>query len=156
VAKASESKKRLLRALVAEDDPGMRQLIVGIMELDGWDVREAVDGDEAVTIAGVWHPDAVVIDVVMPNKDGLTAVREIRELDGGRHVGVVVVATTAALEHEARSAGSDHFMVAPLDASELSARARAAHRWRRSRDRAAAPSPADGTGGGDEDGISPR
>jgi two-component system, OmpR family, response regulator len=138
MAKASPTKKRLLRALVVEDDPGMRQLIVGIMELDGWDVREARDGDEAVTIAEGWRPDALVIDVVMPGKDGLTALREIRQMEGGGEVGMLVVAATPGMEHEARNAGSDQFMVVPLDASELSARVRAAHRWRRRTDHEAA------------------
>src|SRR5262245_49229779 len=134
MTKASPSKKRLLRALVVEDDPGMRQLIVGIMEVDGWDVRKARDGDEAVTIAEGWRPDAVVIDAVMPGKDPLAAVREIREMDGGGEVGMLVLASTPGMEHEARNAGSDQFMVVPLDASELSARVRAAHRWRRRTD----------------------
>lgn len=150
MVKASENKKRLLRALVVEDDPGMRKLIVGIMELDGWDVREARDGNEAVSIAEGWRPDAIVIDVVMPGKDGLTAVREIRQMEGGAEVGMLVVAATAGMESEARDAGSDQFMVVPLDARELSARVRAAHRWRRRADHVA------GTDGGSPESVSRR
>ena len=87
-----------------------------------------------MTIAEGWRPDAVVIDVVMPGKDGLTALREIRQMEGGGEVGMLVLAVTPGMEHEARNAGSDQFMVVPLDASELSARVRAAHRWRRRSD----------------------
>lgn len=129
----SSRDKRLLRALVAEDDPGIRRLIVGMLEMDGWEVREAVDGEEAVTIAEDWHPDAVVIDVMMPNKDGLTAVREIRSMDGGEDVGVIVVSATvsAQAEADARDAGSDEFLAKPFDPRDLSARAKAAMRWHR-------------------------
>jgi DNA-binding response OmpR family regulator len=125
----SHTDRRLLRALVAEDDPGIRHLIASMLELDGWEVREAVDGVEAMAIAEDWHPDAVVIDVMMPNKDGLTAVRELRAMDGGADVGVVVVSAKAGVEDAAREAGSDDFMAKPFDPDELSARARAAMRW---------------------------
>ena len=121
--------QRLLKALVAEDDPGIRRLIAGLLTMDGWDVREACNGDEAMAIAEDWHPDAVVIDVMMPNKDGITAVREIREMEGGEDVGVVVVSAKAAAEGEAMDAGSDDFMSKPFDPDELSARAKAAMRW---------------------------
>ncbi|MBA2282645.1 MAG: response regulator transcription factor [Acidimicrobiia bacterium] len=125
----SPTEKRLLRALVAEDDPGIRRLIAGMLELDGWEVRQASDGDEAVEMAAEWLPDALVIDVMMPNKDGITALREIREQSGGGGVGVVVVSAKASAEAEAMDAGSDDFVSKPFDPDDLSARARAAHRW---------------------------
>ena len=125
----SSTEKRLLRALVAEDDPGIRRLIAGMLEMDGWDVREAADGAEAVAIAEDWFPDAVVIDVMMPNKDGITAVREIRSMDGGGEVGVVVVSAKANAEDAAMEAGSDDFIAKPFNPDELSPRARAAIRW---------------------------
>ena len=123
----SPAEKRLLRALVAEDDPGVRRLIVSLLELDGWDVRQAADGDEAVAIAEDWHPDAVVIDVMMPGKDGLTAVRELRHDE--EDCAVVVVSAKSGIEQEALDAGADDFVAKPFDPEELSARTRAALRW---------------------------
>jgi len=125
----TRTEKRLLRALVAEDDPGIRRLIAGMLEMDGWDVREAADGDEAVAIAGDWHPDAVVIDVMMPGTDGLTALRQIREDEGGEETAFVVVSAKSEAEQEARDAGADDFVSKPFDPDDLSARARAALRW---------------------------
>lgn len=122
--------QRLLRALVAEDDPGIRRLIVGMLELDGYDVREAADGDEALAIAGDWHPDALVIDVMMPGTDGLTAVRQLRE--GGDESAVVVMSAKDGIEDEAREAGADDFVAKPFELADLSARTRAALRWRQS------------------------
>ncbi len=128
----SSTEKRLLRALVAEDDPGIRRLIAGLLTMDGWDVREACDGDEAMAIAEDWHPDAVVIDVMMPGTDGLTAVREMRS-SGGDNEGctVVVVSAKRGIEQEALDAGADDFVAKPFDPEDLSARAKAALRWRR-------------------------
>ena len=123
----SPAEKRLLRALVAEDDPGVRRLIASLLEMDGWDVREAVDGNEAVAIAEEWHPDALVIDVMMPGKDGLDAVRELRHDD--EDCAVVVVSAKAGIEQEALDAGADDFVSKPFDPEELSAKTRAALRW---------------------------
>ena len=126
----SRTEKRLLKALVAEDDPGIRRLIAGMLELDGFEVRQAADGDEAVAIAEDWRPDAMVIDVMMPGKDGLTALREMRA--DGDDSAVVVVSAKVGIEDEARDAGADDFLAKPFDPDELSARAKAAIRWRRS------------------------
>ncbi len=124
----SRTEKRLLKALVAEDDPGIRRLIAGMLELDGWEVREAANGDEAVAIAGDWHPDALVIDVMMPGKDGLTAMRELRA--DGDDSAMVVVSAKHGIEDDARDAGADDFVSKPFDPDELSAKTRAALRWR--------------------------
>jgi len=126
----SRTDRHLLRALVAEDDPGVRRLIAALLELDGWDVREATNGDEAVEMAKDWQPDAVVIDVMMPGKDGLTAVREIRNQPGGKKRAVVVVSAKQGVEQDAKDAGSDDFMAKPFDPDELPARTRAALRWK--------------------------
>jgi DNA-binding response OmpR family regulator len=123
----SDAEKRLLRALVAEDDPGARRLIASLLELDGWLVREAVDGNEAVAIAEEWHPDALVIDVMMPGKDGLTALRELR--DDEEDCAVVVVSAKVGAEQDAFDAGADDFLAKPFDPEELSAKTRAALRW---------------------------
>jgi DNA-binding response OmpR family regulator len=124
----SRTEKALLKALVAEDDPGVRRLIAGLLEMDGWEVREAADGDEAVAIAEDWHPDALVIDVMMPGKDGLTALRELRA--DGDESAVVVVSAKAGVQDEAMEAGADDFLAKPFDPDELSAKTRAALRWR--------------------------
>jgi DNA-binding response OmpR family regulator len=123
----SHAERRLLRALVAEDDPGVRRLIASLLELDGWDVRQASDGDEAVAMAEEWHPHAVVIDVMMPGKDGLTALREMRFDE--ENCAVVVVSAKPGIEQEAMDAGADDFVSKPFDPEDLSARTKAALRW---------------------------
>lgn len=126
----SESERRLLRALVAEDDAGIRKLIAGMLRLDGWDVMEAEDGDEAVTMAEQFRPDALVMDVMMPHKDGISATEEIRRQPGNDECAVIVVSAEPKAEARARSVEGADFVSKPFDPDDLTARARAALRWR--------------------------
>lgn len=121
-----------MRALVAEDDPGVRRLITALLEVEGWEVRTATDGQEAVDLARAWRPDAVVIDVMMPNKDGLEAVRELRAGPGGADCAVVMVSGRTGARDVALAidAGCDDYVAKPFDSMDLSARAKAALRWR--------------------------
>ena len=129
----SESERQLLKALVAEDDPGIRKLIARMLRLDGWDVMEAEDGEEAVAMAEDFHPDAIVMDVMMPNKDGLTASQEIRAQEGNEDCAVIIVSAALESEERAREIGDD-FVSKPFDPDDLNARTRAALRWHRRND----------------------
>lgn len=72
--------KDRVRVLVADDEPRLRELVRDLLERDGYDVLEAADGEEAVS-AVKNHPDiaVVILDVMMPEVDGWTACRRIRE-----------------------------------------------------------------------------
>ena len=109
---------------MADDDVGMRRLLAAVLELDGWDVQCASDGDEALALAAEYRPDAVLLDVMMPNADGLTALWRLRESDGGRECAVVMVSAVDDRETQRRAidAGCDDYLVKPVSADELSAR----------------------------------
>lgn len=125
----SGAEEGLLRALVAEDDPGIRRLIAGMLRLDGWDVMEAEDGADAVEKARDYKPTALVMDVMMPGVDGITATEEIRRQEGNDDCAVIVVSAHPELEERARAIGSDDFVAKPFDPDELTAKTRAALRW---------------------------
>ena len=77
-----------------------------------------------------WQPDALVMDVMMPKVDGITATERIREQPGNDDCVVIVVSAEPAAEERARAIGSDDFVAKPFDPDDLSARTRAALRWR--------------------------
>ncbi|MEO7556570.1 MAG: response regulator [Acidimicrobiales bacterium] len=115
---------RRYRALVADDDEGIRRLLTAVLELDGWEVHVAGDGDEAVAVTERVHPDAVLLDVMMPNSDGLTALRRIRANAANRDVAIVMVSalgegTSVA---EAAEAGADDYLVKPIAVSDVASR----------------------------------
>lgn len=67
------------KALVADDESDVRLFVRTILETEGWIVVEAVNGQEALDLANEDPPDLVVLDLMMPVKDGFETFRELRE-----------------------------------------------------------------------------
>ena len=80
--------------LVIEDEPDIRDLIRITLELDGMEVVPACDGQEGLAAAGASHPDAIVLDVMMPGIDGWEVLRRLKS-DAGALANVPVVMLTA-------------------------------------------------------------
>jgi two-component system OmpR family response regulator len=116
--------RRRLRAVVADDDEGMRQLLAAVLELDGWEVRCASDGDEAVSMSAGYEPDAVFLDVKMPGSDGISALRRLRESESGRDCAIVMVSGSddPRAQLAAADAGCDDYLLKPLAIDDVSKR----------------------------------
>jgi len=69
---------QLAQILVIDDEPQVRRLIQNILERAGHDVTEAADGLQGLTAARETRPDLVVTDILMPNKEGIETIRELR------------------------------------------------------------------------------
>src|SRR3546814_10307710 len=80
-----------LRALVVDDDAPIRNLLRTVLELEGWEVLEAEDGDQALALAKAERPHAIVLDVMMPGIDGFDVLAELRGTDHGRSTAVVML-----------------------------------------------------------------
>jgi CheY-like chemotaxis protein len=111
------------RILVAEDQPENRLLLRNLLEPLGFDLREAVNGEEAVALFREWRPHMIFMDIRMPVMDGLEATRRIKEADADAGVHTRIVALTAhALEDERReilAAGCDDFIRKPYRDIEI-------------------------------------
>jgi CheY-like chemotaxis protein len=68
-----------LRVLVADDNALVRESFVQLLESEGFEVRTAVDGEQAVQVADEWQPRVVMLDIHMPGLNGLDAARRLRE-----------------------------------------------------------------------------
>ena len=68
----------MTKVLVAEDDAMLSTVLVRTLLAAGIDARVAIDGFQTVLETKSWHPDVILLDLVMPNKDGFAALREIR------------------------------------------------------------------------------
>jgi two-component system response regulator MprA len=113
------------RVLVAEDDQRVRDSLARALVYEGYDVTTAVDGADALASMADGMPDVVVLDVQMPNVDGLTVCRRMRQ--GGDRTPVLML--TARHEVTDRvaglDAGADDYLVKPFALDELLARLRA-------------------------------
>ncbi len=110
----------MAQVLIVDDDPSIRQLITDVLEIDGHQVRVAVDGNAAVSALALLRPDCVVLDVMMPGIDGYGVLRCIRNQYGGQ---VSVIMLTAAAEpasaQRAWEDGVDYYLAKPFDVEEL-------------------------------------
>ena len=105
----------MARILVADDASFMRQMIREIVEAEGFEVcGEASDGIEAIEEFRRLHPDIVTMDIVMPRKSGIDAVRGIIDLDPGACVVMCSSLGQEALVIEAMQAGAKDFIVKPF------------------------------------------
>lgn len=103
------------RILIADDASFMRQMIREILEPEGFEiVAEAADGLEAVTQYQAVQPDLVTMDIVMPKRSGIDAVRDILELDPQAQVVMCSALGQETLVTEALQAGARDFIVKPF------------------------------------------
>ena len=103
------------RVLIADDASFMRQMIREIVEPEGFEiVAEAADGVEAVEQYERERPDLVTMDIVMPKRSGIDAVRGILEVDPGACVVMCSALGQESLVMEALEAGAKDFIVKPF------------------------------------------
>jgi len=114
-------------ALVVDDEVQIRRLLRVCLEADGYRVHEAATGQEAITEAAQRKPDVVVLDLGLPDMDGVNVLKRLREWS---RVPVLVLSVRdreedkiAALDH-----GADDYVTKPFGAGELLARLRVARR----------------------------
>ena len=109
--------------LVVEDHDDTRLMLRVMLELRGLEVVEAADGEEAVSAAERARPGLILMDGNLPQLDGLTAARRIRESKAARHVPVVILSGHAEPDYRARAlaSGCDGFIVKPFSAEQLDA-----------------------------------
>jgi two-component system response regulator MprA len=107
--------------LVADDQEDVRSLLSLLLELEGHDVATAVDGGDAVLKATERRPDAIILDVMMPRVDGLTALRQLRGAPLTAKVPVLLLSgKTSASDFDAgMDAGADGYLTKPFDPDDL-------------------------------------
>jgi signal transduction histidine kinase len=116
---------RLPTVLVADDEPDMLRFLKSQLRTE-FQVIEAVDGQQAVEKACQFLPDMILLDMMMPEKDGLQACREIREHTSTHAIPIVMLTARAdeGTKHAALAAGASDFLTKPFSTTELHIRIR--------------------------------
>jgi len=109
----------MFNILVAEDDKNLRKLMSAVLKQNGYNVLNAGDGTEALDIMNEAHVDLVISDIMMPNMDGYTFTSELRQSDNTLPVLMVTAKETLEDKRKGFSAGTDDYMVKPIDMDEM-------------------------------------
>src|SRR5689334_6909799 len=123
--------------LVVDDEAQITRVLRTTLSSQGYSVRTAPDGDEALEVMLEWQPDVVITDLTMPNLSRLDLCRRIRSCSA---VPIIVLSVRGEedIKVEALDAGADDYVTKPFNMNELTARVRAALR------RSQLQTPADG------------
>ena len=115
------------RVLVADDDPDILTVVKINFELDGFEVDTAVDGEDALVKAMANPPNAIVLDIMMPRMDGLTALHRLRSQATTANIPIILLTARGLPEDRVRGLelGADDYITKPFDITELAARVRA-------------------------------
>ena len=107
--------------LVVEDFEDNRFMMRRLLEMSGYRVVEAVNGNQAVESAASHQPDIILMDLSLPQLDGLAATRRIRMQEGPRRVPIVAVSAhdSADFHAEALAAGCNEYVTKPIDFDQL-------------------------------------
>ncbi len=111
----------LKTVMVVEDFEDNRFMMRRLLEMSGYRVVEAVNGEEAIETARRERPDLILMDLSLPLLDGLAATRRIREHDELKKVPIVAVSAhdTADFHAEALAAGCNEYVTKPIDFDQL-------------------------------------
>ena len=113
-----------IRVLMVDDEPTLAEILANVLRYEGWDVRTAGDGSTAVRTARDFQPDAVVLDIMLPDFDGLEVLRRLRA--NSPHVCVLFLTARDAVEDRIAgiTAGGDDYVTKPFSLEEVLARLR--------------------------------
>jgi two-component system, cell cycle response regulator DivK len=109
------------RILLVEDSEDNRFMMKRLLEMSGYEVMEAVNGEQAIAQARNLSPDLILMDLSLPRIDGLAATRHIRGIPALKKVPIVVVSAhdTADFHAEALASGCNEYVTKPIDFGQL-------------------------------------
>jgi two-component system chemotaxis response regulator CheY len=107
------------KIMIVDDAQFMRMRVNKLLTKHGYDVIEAEDGEEAVQAYPSVKPDAVLMDITMPRKDGLAALTEIRRQDPRAKIIMLTALGQQGMVLKAMQAGARDFVVKPYDPERL-------------------------------------
>jgi two-component system, OmpR family, response regulator len=113
-----------VRVLVVDDEPSLAELLSSVLRFEGWEVQTAADGQGAIRAARDFRPDAVILDVMLPDLDGLDVLRRLRQEQP--QVCVLFLTARDAVEDRVGgiTAGGDDYVTKPFSIEEVLARLR--------------------------------
>ena len=109
------------RIMIVDDEASLRALVRANLEVDGFEVSEAVDGLEAMKMLGKMHPDLILLDIMMPGKDGIEVLEDLAADDQLRTIPVILLTAKGEQEDLEKGAtlGARGHITKPFDPEQL-------------------------------------
>lgn len=109
------------KVLIVEDNPMNMRLIEMILKSDDYLLLKATDGEEALAIAAIDHPDLVLMDIRLPKIDGLEVAKRLKKNSALSHIPIIALTAHAMKgdEEKAIEAGCDSYVSKPIDTRQL-------------------------------------
>ncbi|WP_187414443.1 response regulator transcription factor [Nonomuraea sp. PA05] len=120
-----DSARKPPMVLVVDDEPNIRELLLDALELNGFQVRTAASGTQALESVGRERPDIILLDVMLPDLDGFAVAQRLRPDGGGPPVLFLTARDTVADRIAGLSAGGDDYVTKPFSLEEVVLRIRA-------------------------------
>ncbi|MEG0162059.1 MAG: response regulator transcription factor, partial [Aurantimicrobium sp.] len=113
-----------IRVLVVDDETSLTDLLQMALRYEGWEIKTAADGSSAIATARDFRPDAIVLDIMLPDIDGLQVLQRLRA--DGNDVPVLFLTAKDALDDRIAglTAGGDDYVTKPFSLEEVVARLR--------------------------------
>ncbi len=113
-----------IRVLLVDDEPALTNLVKMALHYEGWNIEVAHDGREAVAKYEEFEPDLLVLDIMLPDTDGLQILKQIREDDGYTPTLFLTARDSVMDRVTGLTAGADDYLTKPFSLEELVARLR--------------------------------
>ncbi len=107
------------KLLVVDDEEKVCRLLEQFFAHKGYDVRGVCGGEEAVALAGVFHPDVVLLDLLMPGMDGVVTLKHLKQLKPCPRILMVSAVNHAEVVKGALALGADFYVCKPITLSDL-------------------------------------
>jgi two-component system cell cycle response regulator DivK len=107
--------------LIVEDEPKNLKLLRDLLQRFGYEILEALDGEQGVKLAGERMPDLILMDIMMPKMDGLEATRIIKANTKTKHIPIIALTSYAMKGDREKTieAGCDGYLAKPIDIKEV-------------------------------------
>jgi len=116
-----ESSQRPIRILVVEDEQHIAKFLQFVLTTGGYDVTLAYDGEDALAVFEQYHPDGVLLDLVLPGISGLDVLRQLRSNPSNSRLAILILTASSVeqLAEEVVQAGADSYCPKPIAPSRL-------------------------------------
>ena len=109
------------KILLVDDEPNILVAIEFQLTKEGYQIQKAFDGQQAIEKVESFHPNIIILDVMMPGLDGFEVARRVRHMDGNDDIKIIFLTAKGTTQDKMKgySTGGEYYLIKPFDNDEL-------------------------------------